>query len=117
MDGNVFFRSARPAEREANATVQAESEPTCDLVRKADVVYLQIAMGDATTAADSQQLVTSQLLGKAKLPQQGYTLPDGSPLKIDSGFLGRDRNPSSPLPGPFAEPIRDDWRVKVWPRM
>jgi alpha-L-arabinofuranosidase len=39
-----------------------------------------------------------------------------SPLKIDTDYFGRKRNPDNPFPGPF-EVLKDGKQeVKVWPK-
>ena len=60
-------------------------------------------------------MITTDLLGKASIPDLPYEQPDGSPYRIDSDYFGNSRNPSNPAPGPFASPPADRPRLKVWP--
>ena len=46
--------------------------------------------------------VTTTLLGRALVPDEGYENPDGSPLQIDTDYLGKIRNKKDLAPGPFA---------------
>jgi alpha-N-arabinofuranosidase len=57
--------------------------------------------------------VTTELLGKAKIPELPYENPDGSPLKIDTDYFGKQRNEANPTPGPFENPGQGDLTLKV----
>jgi alpha-N-arabinofuranosidase len=46
-------------------------------------------------------LVTTKLLGRARVPNLPYVQPDDSPLKVDRDYFGRGRSRSRPMPGPF----------------
>jgi alpha-N-arabinofuranosidase len=58
-------------------------------------------------------IVTTELLGKARIPDAPFENPDGSPFTIDRDYFGRKRNTAAPNAGPF-EGGRD---FKVWPKM
>ena len=45
--------------------------------------------------------MTTELLGKAKIPNLPYENPDGSPLAIDTDYFGKKRDAGNPFPGPF----------------
>ena len=61
------------------------------------------------------QIVTSDLLGKAKMPNAGYENPDGTPLIIDIDYHGKKRDIKNPSAGPFEKPeIGKQLRLKVW---
>lgn len=50
------------------------------------------------------RLVTTELLGAARIPNLPYVNPDGSPIAIDTDYFGKKRNPDTPTPGPFESP-------------
>jgi hypothetical protein len=60
------------------------------------------------------QLVTTQLLGKALIPNAGYETPDGAPLTIEFDFFGKKRNNQNPTAGPFENPGFGKISLKVW---
>jgi hypothetical protein len=60
------------------------------------------------------QYVTTQLLGKALIPNAGYENPDGSPLSIDTDYLGKKRDKQNPTAGPFENPGTGNISIKVW---
>lgn len=66
------------------------------------------------------QLITSDLLGKALVTSQGYVHPDGTAVIIDSDFFELPRNRKNPTAGPVenlqSETIAistDRWGVKL----
>ncbi len=50
------------------------------------------------------EFVTTALLGKAKMPREAFENPDGTPIRIDTDYLGNKRSESNPSPGPFENP-------------
>ena len=61
-------------------------------------------------------LVTTDILGRAMVPDQAYENPDGSPLRIDTNYFGESRNSENPAPGPFRAPEEETIHLKVWPK-
>jgi alpha-N-arabinofuranosidase len=47
------------------------------------------------------KLITTDILGKAMIPDLSYMNCDGSYLKIDTDYLNVERSKSNPSPGPF----------------
>ena len=88
-------------------------DPGVKLVQKADGWYLSLAADEKWKQTVKRPLVTTALLGKAKVPQQEYTLADGSPMAVDTDYLGAKRDASNPFPGPFENASGD---LKVWPK-
>jgi alpha-N-arabinofuranosidase len=113
MAGNVFLKGATPCKHEQDPLVLPESDPAIKLVEKADGFYLEIAL-DKAYAEKPHPLVTTELLGKAKVPDLPYEQPDGSVLKIDTDYLGKKRPEKNPTPGPFENPGQENLVLKVW---
>jgi alpha-N-arabinofuranosidase len=59
-------------------------------------------------------LVTTALLGKAKIPGLPYVNCDDSPLKLDRDYFGRRRSASRPTPGPFEQLPEEKLKLVVW---
>jgi hypothetical protein len=117
MEGNVFVNKAIPSKQEAAPWVNAAFDPVLQLTRGNDGSYhLAINTDTPWGAGHKRPLVTTDLLGKATLPNQAYELPDGSPLKIDSDYFGKPRDPANPFPGPFEIPACGPLKLKVWPQ-
>jgi alpha-N-arabinofuranosidase len=114
LDGNVFVNGARPSKNEVGATVKPESDPALKLVGKADGLYIEMTFDKAWSAGWTRKQVTTELLGKARIPELPYENPDGTPLKIDTDYSGRKRNEANPMPGPFEALGTGSHSTKVW---
>ena len=58
--------------------------------------------------------VTTELLGKAIVPEQGFENHDGTPLTVDYDFFGNKRNRKNPTAGPFEKPEDAKIELKGW---
>jgi hypothetical protein len=115
MDGNVFLQGARPCRHEVSPLVRPDFDPAIKLVAQSDGWYLEIVLDKAWGSAQNRQRVTTELLGKAAIPNLPYERPDGSPLLLDADYFGRVRPRANPFPGPFELPDGGKQRLKVWP--
>lgn len=115
LAGNVYVGDATPRDDEPNPLVLAEkSEDQAQLIQRPDGFFLQLTVDPALASSERTRLVNSEVLGLATLPKQGYTNPDGSPLRIDKDFFGKPRNTQHPTPGPFEKPGIGRVEIKVW---
>lgn len=111
-DGNVYYNSAQPFEGEVNRVVNSDFNPDFKVEDKGGEVYVSFSLQGIEKLATEQ--VTTERLGKAKLPRQAYEQPDGTPITIDTDYLGYPRR-THPQPGPF-EAVKDgSFRFKVYP--
>ncbi len=113
MGHNVFLKGAKPSKHEANPLVLTNANPGLKLVEKADGFYLEMSL-DKACAEQQCPLVTTELLGKAKIPALAYEQPDGSPYRIDTDYFGKKRNETNPSAGPFENPGEGKLSLKVW---
>lgn len=104
MSGNVFLQGAVPSKHEPDALVRADTDPGITLVEDGEELSVAITLDHAWAAEARRALVTTELLGKAKIPDLPYEQPDGAPLRIDSDCLGHARDTDNPFPGPFEVP-------------
>jgi hypothetical protein len=110
--GNAYYRGAEPYAREAGPTVMAGADPKVKLVQQGDQFILQITPGLGLKQA-STALVTTGTLGRAKTPGLSYENADGTPLKVDTDYFGKQRSKTKPTAGPFEHPGEGDLRLKV----
>jgi alpha-N-arabinofuranosidase len=113
MDGNVFLNGARPSKQEKEPLVKAGFDPALRLVEKADGFYLEIAF-DKGWAERTCNLVTTERLGRAAIPNLPYERADGAPIRVNTDYFGRDRNELNPTPGPFENPGSGPLNLKVY---
>jgi len=64
-------------------------------------------------AAQKCSVVTTELLGKAKIPDASFENPDGTPYRLDTDYFGTKRNTENPAPGPFAAQTGSKIQLKV----
>jgi alpha-N-arabinofuranosidase len=114
MDGNVFLDGAKPSGHEKGALNLPNFDPEIKLQAKPGGLYLYIRFDRAWIEAQQRKLVTGALLGKASIPDLPYEQPDGTPIRIDTDYLGKTRSESNPTPGPFERPGQGLLDIKVW---
>jgi len=114
MDGNIFLKGAKPSKHETNPLVKPEFDPAVKLVEKDGGFFLELTLGEVSTAVRSRKLVTTELLGKATIPDLPYEQPDGTPIRVNTDYFGKLRGKSDPMPGPFESVDKGPQRFKVW---
>lgn len=114
MDGNVFLKGAKPARLEKDALVRPEFDPAIRLFEKKDGFYLEFRFDKAWITERKCQPVTTDLLGKAAIPNLPYENPGGTPLSIKTDYFGEARNKANPSPGPFERFDQGRGGLKVW---
>jgi alpha-N-arabinofuranosidase len=109
--GNIYFNNAKPYGKEQGAECVTEGNNLVTVTEDGQHVYVQSA-ALRKTRNPSAKLVTTELLGTAKIPQVPYLNPDGTPIKIDTDYFGNKRAENALLSGPFAKPVSA--KIKVW---
>ena len=109
----MFLTGAKPSKHERAPLVNAEFDPGLKLVEKPDSAYLQVRFDKAWAADRTRKLVTTDLLGKAIIPDLPYEQPDGTPIRVDTDYFGKGRDEAHPTPGPFENPGQGDLMLKV----
>ena len=115
MAGNVFLKGARPSKAEESALALPDFDPAWRLVEKSDGVYLEIALERSWAESGPREIVTSERLGRAVVPDLPYEKPDGSPYRLGEDYLGKKRDPARPYPGPFEISEAGRRAIRVWP--
>jgi len=114
VSGNVYYKGAKPYVKETNFVEVTGFDPQIKIVEENDGIYLYITL-DKSYKSLRNTLVTTQLLGKAMIPDLSFENPDGTPLKIDTDYFGKERNEKRPSAGPFEKPVVGKQLVlKVW---
>ncbi len=111
--GNVYFAGARPYSKEPAPLTFPAVHPNPAIVEQGESVYLQLATRPALEAVSTER-ITTELLGKSKVPGLAYENADGTPLVIDTDYFGKKRKDAKPSPGPFEDALQGETRLKVW---
>jgi alpha-N-arabinofuranosidase len=115
MSGNVYLKGARPSSLERSPLVHADLDPELRLVEELDGLYLEMTVAPSWARPVSGEVVTTERLGRAKVPDLPYVQPDRALYYLDTDYLGRRRDVQHPFPGPFEVTEGGRLRVKVWP--
>jgi len=113
ISGNLYYNGAKPSKKDLNQLVESAFDPGIKLTEEGDHVYLNMAFSQGFTGVQTR-MITTEVLGKAKIPKARFDNPDGSPLKIDADYLGKKRSETNPSAGPFEKPEMGELKLKVW---
>ncbi len=112
VNGNVYLNGARKFSKEENQ-LEIKSNPDIQIEEKADGVYLKMNF-DKKIHPIKNLLINTTKLGKALVSNAAYENPDGSPITIDTDYLGKKRDKQNPTAGPFENPGTGEISLKVW---
>ncbi len=114
--GNVFLAGAKPSEHDCDALIAADFKPGVKLEEKPNGWWLEMAADPAWTSKQNRTVVTTELLGRAEIPDASFENPDGTPYRLDTDYFGQRRNPKNPAPGPFRAHGGKRIHLNVWPK-
>jgi len=114
--GNVYLAGAKPSANDKGALVDENFDPSIKLQEKFDGWWLEMAVDPDWTSKQKRNIITTELLGKAKIPDAFFEQPDGTPYRLDTDYFGKKRNLNNPSSGPFENPGSGRVKLKVWPR-
>jgi hypothetical protein len=112
VDGNVYLNGAKEFPAEKNTIISSDKIHIAELLQKENAFFLKINLPDLSGLETS--LITTELLGKAVVPDAAYENADGSPLSIDTDFFGAARNRDNPTAGPFEAITSGRQEFKIW---
>jgi hypothetical protein len=113
MSDNLYYNGAKPCDKEKNYIESSGYNPEVRLVETGDSVYLHFAF-DQQYYSHKGKMITTGLLGKAKVPDTVFENPDGTSLKIDKDYFGHSRSDANAFPGPFVDLDKGNIILKVW---
>jgi hypothetical protein len=109
----VYYFGAKPSKKDQNQLVEPNFNPEIKLMEEGENVYLQVSFSPSLVNAKTQ-LITSDVLGKAKIPKARFENPDGSDFRIDLDYMGNKRLEAHPTAGPFEKPESGSLKLKIW---
>ena len=112
VNGNVYLKNAKKFSKESTQ-LEIKINPEINIIENGNGIFLEMNF-DGKITEMKNQLVTTELLGKAKIPNVGFENRDGSPYTIDTDFLGNQRDKKNPTAGPFENPGKGKISIKVW---
>jgi alpha-N-arabinofuranosidase len=113
--GNVFTPGSQPSKFDADLLLKPDSDPGIKLEQKPDGWYFTLSADTSWTDGMRRKPVTTEMLGRARIPNLPYENADGSPLRVATDYFGKQRNTTNPFPGPFEISSSGPQTFKVWP--
>jgi hypothetical protein len=113
INNNVYYNGAKPFVDEINKTVDLAYDPNIKMSVDGDQVYLHMTL-DQSFIKQKGTSITSELLGKAKIPNAKFENADGTSLQIDKDYFGAIRGGEQVAAGPFSNPVQGELSLKVW---
>jgi hypothetical protein len=111
IDGNAYYNRAVQSGKENHFVAKPDFDPKFKLEEKGKEVYISFAVQGLSGL--QTETVTTERLGKAKLPKAAYEQPDGTPIIFDKDYFNIKRD-EHPVPGPFEQLKDGDNIIKVW---
>jgi hypothetical protein len=111
IDGNAYYHHAVSQGEEKHFVSQPDFDTKFSIEENGKEVYVSLSVQGLSDL--QTETVTTERLGKAKMPKEAYEQPDGNPIAIDHDYNGIKR-PEHPAPGPFEQLKEGVNRVKVW---
>lgn len=113
IEGNIYYNRAIPYKDETIFFSDPAFKPQVKIIEEGEKVFILYDNPEGYAEVKTR-LITSEILGKAKMARQGFENPDGTPLKIDTDYTGKNRPESNPAPGPFENYVPGQMKMKVW---
>jgi alpha-N-arabinofuranosidase len=113
----MYVLGAVPHPLDADPAVFESPSPKLKMIQEGDGWFLEWSFDPAWLTTRPRRLVTTALLGRAKVPGLPFENSDGSTLRVDRDYFCKPRHEENPSSGPFelrgsGEPMK----IKVWPR-
>lgn len=113
IKGNVYYAGAKPSDKDVRFLNDSVFDPGLKLLEEGDNGYLKINV-DQAFLNHKVELITTEILGKAKIPKAAFDNPDGTILKIDKDYFGTERSANDNPAGPFVGLRPGEQKLKVW---
>jgi hypothetical protein len=113
MSGNVYYNGSKPGKAEQNFIEVPAFNPSVQLEEKGAGVFLHFNF-DPLFFTHTCKIITSELLGKAKIPKAVFENPDGTPLRLNRDYSDRLRVGDYTTAGPFSNLTPGNTNLQVW---
>ncbi len=113
IKGNIYYNEARPSDKDSKAISTPSYDPKLILLDEGEHGYLKFTFHKSYYQHQTD-IITTEILGEAKIPKALFEHPDGSALKIDSDFFGTRRTGVKNNAGPFSVLPTGEVVLGVW---
>ena len=116
MGGNLYLNGCIPHEKEQDPVISELELLEITLVQMNDGLYIRWISTPALVRKHEKKLISTNNLGRARVPDMSYEHADGTPVFIDTDYFGNPRKRTNPGPGPFNYETNEQQLLKVWPK-
>ncbi len=113
MSGNIYYNGAKPSNKDVSFVNDATFNPAVKLVEGGEHGYLHFTFNE-NYYNHKGNVITTEILGKAKIPKAAFDNPDGTPLKIDRDYFGNVRTGENTVAGPFSKLNTGKIVLELW---
>ena len=113
INNNVYYNGAKAFDNEIKKTESLAYNPKLKFVEDGNRVYLHITL-DQAYFQHKGTIITSEFLGKAKIPNATFENRDGTSMIIDKDYFGALRANEQVAAGPFSNAEEGELVLKVW---
>ncbi len=113
IESNVYYQGTRPYQDEKNSLYLNEFNATIEVIKQNGETILSVKYPQEILNMNNP-LITTEFLGKAIITGCYFENPDGTPITIDTDYLGNKRNVNNPVPGPFEIDASGLVKIKIW---
>jgi hypothetical protein len=110
---NTYYNGAKPFKGEEKYIESSAYNPDVIMEEKGENVYLYLTF-DQAYYNHKVKMITTTLLGKARIPNAVFENSDGTSLKIDEDYFGNLRSAENNSAGPFINLEYGKVMLKVW---
>jgi hypothetical protein len=110
---NLYFNGAKPSVKDVDFSVDSLFNPEVKLEETSGNGFLHLTMNQ-DYYKHKVKIITTDILGKAKIPKAAFDNPDGTSLKIENDYFGRIRTADNNLAGPFVDLPEGSAVLKLW---
>jgi len=113
VDGNVYYNQAESFFSEKSFVRKQGIDPQISINEKGENVFLNISF-DQSLKNQQNNLITTDHLGKAFIPNLPFEDYNGTFLKVNKDYMGIKRDGNNPTSGPFEKIEKGVAKFKVW---
>ncbi|MBN2814382.1 MAG: right-handed parallel beta-helix repeat-containing protein [Bacteroidales bacterium] len=98
---------------EVNFLNDSQFDASANFIFESNNAWLEMAF-DKKWLDQKRELVTTESLTPAIVPGLQYENVNGSPVRVEKDYLGKQRKKTNPSPGPFEISHSGKQKIKVW---
>jgi hypothetical protein len=113
IESNVYYQGTRPYQDEKNSLYLNEFNANIKVINQDGETILSVEYPQEILNMNNP-LITTDFLGKTIITGGYFENPDGTPITVDTDYLGNKRNLNNPIPGPFEIDASGLVKIKIW---